>query len=267
MLVGPPPSIAGRGWGDCVPALVPPKASRTRRSGMAATLHSLQLRSTLARVKRGAWKRGSSSKAPTEGLGLESIRFDTLGLNRDPDEPLNERYWLGPNLMLSEHWFPIPPDLPSLQEDEIRGIYDGIHGPQQPDADGRTHRLLHVSVHHETPVPVVCTLIRVVVPGNQWYSFVGAVTLPLAVCSWVIKVQSDELLPTGIRETLAGARYMRENRTPESSIEDLLSHFDPYDSRWDTDDRDPLTLVRRSINKVLASLDVDLRVRHGSPFR
>jgi hypothetical protein len=60
---------------------------------------------------------------------------------------------------------------------------------------------------------------------------------------------------------------MREHRTPESSIEELLSQFDPYDSQWDTDNSDPLTLVRQSIKTVLASLEVDLRVRHASPFR
>jgi hypothetical protein len=195
-------------------------------------------------------------------LGLESIRFDTLGLTPDPDEPLNERYWLGPNLMLSEHWFPIPPDLPGLREDEIRAMYDGMHWAQQPDADGRTHRLLHLSVHHETPVPVVCTLIRVVVPGNNCYSFVGAITLPLAVCSWVIKVQSDEYQPTGIRETLAGAHFRRENRHLSAEEE---RRFDPYDAQWDFDG-DPLTAVRQSIDRVLASLEVDLRVRHASPF-
>ena len=54
---------------------------------------------------------------------------------------------------------------------------------------------------------------------------------------------------------------------PRSSIEELASHFDPYDARWDLDHHDPLTLVRQSTNKVLASLEVDPEVRQGTPFR
>jgi hypothetical protein len=210
------------------------------------------------------WRRGANPNAGEEGLGLESVRFDLLGLTRQPDVAPNHRYWLGRNLGVDENWFPIPPDLPSLQEDEIRATYEALI-EDQPDADGRMPRLLHVSVHHETPLPVVFTLIRV--PDDRRYAFVGAITLPLAECSWVIKVQSSEGSTTGIRETLAGARFRKQYSTPESSIEHLASHFDPYDAQWDLDENDPLTLVRQSTNKVLASLEVDAEVRRATPFR
>jgi hypothetical protein len=100
------------------------------------------------------WKTGGNANAGGNGLGLDSIRFDTLGLERLPDEPPDCRYWLGPNLELSENWFAIPPDLPSLQEDEIRATYDTLFG-DQPDAQGRMPRPFALSVHRETPLPVV----------------------------------------------------------------------------------------------------------------
>jgi hypothetical protein len=221
-------------------------------------------RSTLAAV-RLTRKTGRNGDSEARGLGLDSVRFDTLGLAPDPDEEPDCRYWLGPNLMLSENWFPIPPDLPSLQEKEIRALYDVLLGEQQPDTHGRTPRLLHIAVHHETPVPVVLTLIRVVVPGDRRYSFVGSITLPLAECSWVVKVQSSEGGTTGVRETLAGARFRRAN--PDLSIEEMRSRFDPYDAHWDSDESDPLTLVRRSTDRLLASLEVDPEVRKAQPFR
>ena len=132
-------------------------------------------------------RRDRSSKAEIGGLGLDSIRFDTLGLTRRPDVAPNHRYWLGANLGLGEYWFPGPPDPLTLDEDEIRATYEGLMGAPA-DADGLTPLLLHIAVHLETPVPVVCALTRL--PDDHRYTFVGAITVLLTECSWVIKVQS-----------------------------------------------------------------------------
>jgi hypothetical protein len=196
----------------------------------------------------------------SEIMGLDTVRFDTLGLTRQPDEAPNHRYWLGPALGLSENWFPIPPDMPSLNKDAIRAMYNKLLGDRQ-DADGRTARLLDVAVKRESVVPAVCTLIRL--PDDNRYSFVGAITLLLAECSWVIKVQSSEGGVTGVREALAFHRFSGEN--PELSIDERLSTFDPYDEQWDFDD-EPLTSVRQAQKIVLASLQFDAVVFQASPF-
>jgi hypothetical protein len=94
---------------------------------------------------------------------------------------------------------------------------------------------------------------------------VAAVTLALAQCSWVVKALSSEGQTTGVRETLAFHRFSREY--PELSIEERTSLFDPYDARWDSDENDPLTLIRRSTDRLLASLEVDPEVRKVEPFR
>ena len=80
-------------------------------------------------------------------------------------------------------------------------------------------------------------------------------------------MQSSEGPVTGLREALAFDRFLEEHPMPRASIEEFASHFDPYDSRWDSDQHDPLTLVRQSTNKVLTSLDVDPEVRQRTPFR
>ncbi|HEY6429295.1 MAG TPA: hypothetical protein VIX84_18890 [Acidimicrobiales bacterium] len=77
---------------------------------------------------------------------------------------------------------------------------------------------------------------------------------------WVIKVQGSEGQTTGVRETLAGARFRRENR--HLPVEEQPP-FDLYDAQWDFDG-DPLTQVRQSIDRVLASLEVDPEVRQAT---
>ena len=206
-------------------------------------------------------RRNGSGKRPiSERMGLDSVRFDTLGLSRQPDEEPNHRFWLGPGLGLSENWFPIPPDMPSLDEDEIRAMYDGLLGDRQ-DADGRSPRVLDVAVNRENVIPAVCTLFRL--PDDNRYTFVGAITLLLAECSWVIKLQGSEGGITGVREALAFHRFSGEN--PELSIDERLSTFDPYDELWDFDD-EPLTSVRRAKRRILDSLQFDAAVLQASTF-
>jgi hypothetical protein len=221
---------------------------------------------TLAAMKV-PWKRSSNGRPGIEKFGLDSVRFDTLGLTRESDEAPNERYWTRPGLVLSEHWFPIPPDMPSLKEEEIRAMYEEMLADQL-EIDGRTARLLAVAVHRETPVPSISTLIRGVAPDGDRYFFIGAITLPLAECSWVIKAQSGEAGMTGVRESLAFVRFSKEQRLAGQSIEEIRSIFDPYDEQWDTDQYDePLTSVRQSLKRIFASLEVDPEVLQAAPFR
>ena len=141
-------------------------------------------------------RKGATSRSGLQGLGLESVRFDTSGLTRRPDQTPYERYWLGPNVGISQHWFPSEPEVVSLEEGEIRGMYQALLA-EQGEVDGRTPRLLDVAVYREAPVPVVGTLIRGVMPDGDRYTFIGALTLLLAECSWVVKAQSSEGPITG----------------------------------------------------------------------
>jgi hypothetical protein len=208
-------------------------------------------------------RKGATSRSGLKGLGLESIRFDTAGLTRHPDHTPYEQYWLGPNVGISQHWFPSPPEVVGLEEGEIRGMYQTLLA-EQGEVDGRAPRLLDVAVHRETPVPVVGTLIRGVMPDR--YTFIGALTLLLAECSWVVKAQSSEGPITGMREALAFDRFAREQGVPGQSMEEMMSVFDPYEEQWDLDQQDPLTAVRQWMVSILASLEVDPEVGRATPF-
>jgi hypothetical protein len=54
---------------------------------------------------------------------------------------------------------------------------------------------------------------------------------------------------------------------PGQSIEEIMAIFDPYGEKWDTDQFDePLTSVRQSMKRILATLDVDREVLQAIAF-
>ena len=161
-------------------------------------------------------------------------------------------------------WHPTPPDWPSLNEEELRDAYCAYVA--ESNTDGQQARALSLTVHRDTPLPAVCTLTQVKNSGDHGYAYVGVITLVLAECWWAIKVQSSEGSVTGMREAVAFDRFLREHTDSEQSIDDLASGFDPYDAQWDSDLQDSLTVVRRSMYRVLDSLEVDPGARQGTPF-
>ena len=210
------------------------------------------------------WRKSTSFGPRPEGLGFESIRFDTLGLTQQPDTTPNQRHWLGSNVGLAVQWKPSPPDFPSLGEDELRQAYQAYTA--ESSIDGQQIRALSVTVRRDTPLPAVCTLTQVRSPGDHGYAYVGVITLVLAECWWAIKVQCSEGNVTGMREAVALDRLLQEHTESEQSIEELTSKFDPYDEQWDSELLDSLTVVRRSMYRVLTSLEVDPAVRQAAPF-
>lgn len=229
---------------------------------MPTAVHAARL---YARVMRLPRRKGAHSQSVPPGLRLESVRFDTVGLTRRPEHTPYECYWRGKNLGVSQHWFPSPPDVVSLEEGGIRGMYEALLA-EQGGVDGRPPRLLDVALHREMPAPVIGTLIRGVMPDDDRSTFLGALTVLLADCSWVIKAQSSEGAITGVREALAFDRLLGEQGGAGQSIEETTSVFDPYDEQWDSDEADPLTAVRRSMARTLASLEVDPEVTRAPPF-
>ena len=197
-------------------------------------------------------------------LGPDTISFDTFDWERQPDED-GDRVWFGDGtifIILSEHFFALPPDLPGTDVDLLRSSYETWMADIEEGDDGRTGRLVELNV--DPNGPVVRVVVRIPVPDR--YLFVGSLTIPLAECSWVVKVQAVEGSITGLREALAADRALKEGGL--HSFQDLEGVFDPYDRQWDDiAPGDPLTAVRHYLDRLEASLQFDSAFSTQKPFR
>src|SRR4051794_24884264 len=108
-------------------------------------------------------------------------------------------------MLLAAHFFPVPPDLPSLDPQEIRVVYEGLESSggaprrgrlfrgsvsRSSFRENRTKKVIEVSVSREAPIPIVRAILRLPQPDHYVYS--ASLTVPLAECSWDIKVQAAE---------------------------------------------------------------------------
>ena len=195
-------------------------------------------------------------------LGLDSISFETFAWPAGPGD-LGSRLWLGEGVWLFEQFFPSPPDLPGLDLEELRLSYEAqgvrsdraqtprrtrwLRSARMP-SDARTTKLIDLTVARDTPVPIVCVIMRVPLPDR--HLFAASLTLPLAECSWVVSVQAAEPDMTGIREAIALDSFLRgqgpageqhDKPSADESLQETMAGFEPYQSRWDG-------LVRRPTN-------------------
>ena len=91
-------------------------------------------------------------------LGLDTISFDTFAWERQPDED-GDRFWLGDGairIILSEHFFALPPDLPGTDVDILRSSYETLMAASNEEESGRTAQLLEVNVDPNGPVVRNC---------------------------------------------------------------------------------------------------------------
>jgi hypothetical protein len=197
-------------------------------------------------------------------LGLDTILFDTFNWERQPDED-GDRVWFGDgtiHIVLSEHFFALPPDLPGTDLDLLRSTYETWMAEAAEEEDGRTGRVVEVNV--DPKGPIVRMVVRIPLPDR--YGFVGSLTLPLAECSWVVKLQAAEGSMTGLREALAADRALKELGL--QSFQDLRGNFDPYDRQWDDmAPGDPLSAVRHYLDRLEASLQFGSEFSAQKPFR
>jgi hypothetical protein len=197
-------------------------------------------------------------------LGLDTISFDTFDWERQPDED-GARLWFGDGTMriiLSEHFFALPPDLPGIDVDLLRSSYENWMAETEEGEEGRTAQVVEVNV--DPNGPIVRLVVRLPLPDR--YLFVGSLTIPLAECSWVVKLQAVEGSMTGLREAFAADRALEELGV--QSFQELRGIFDPYDRRWDDiAPGDPLTAVRHCLDRLETSLQFTSEFSTQKPFR
>ena len=165
-------------------------------------------------------------------LGLDTISFETFGWPLQSDDG-ESRLWLGDGIALKEIFSTDAPDYPSLDNQDLREAYERTYADlmgRTDDVDGLKAMVIEIEVDQR--VPVVRELLRLPLSlvDDRGIGFFGAVTVPLADCSWHIGLQSREGGITGIREAVAFDKALQERG--ERSIDEILESFDPYDRRW-----------------------------------
>jgi hypothetical protein len=198
---------------------------------------------------------------------LDTISFETLDWPLQSDDG-ETRFWLGDGIALKESFLTDAPDYPSLNKQELREAYEETYANLTARNDDRDRqKLILLEVDVDQRVPVVRELIRLPLSlvGDNGIGFSGALTVPLADCSWYIRLQAREGGITGLREAFAFDRALQEHDGP--STEEILESFDPYDRAWDDIVPDPLSAVRSHLDRIQASIECGPEFYEQTPFR
>ena len=182
-----------------------------------------------------------------------ALRFSTSGWTavRDPAEGWrNER-----GDFLSLDFFPIPPDLPPLDDAGLRSFFE----PEVEANGGRIVECRTIRIHGVRSLRLIQ---RVLLPDRRTF-YNGAMIVPFARCSWVIKVQSVERGSTGMREAIVTNGMLHELDPNEPFPPEgprLEAFWAEANRRVDDPSLDerlpdhPLSVVRRELERLVASI-------------
>lgn len=216
-------------------------------------------------------------------LGLDSVSFETFGWPLHGEDE-SCRIWHNETIVLAEYFIAERPSLRSLDADELARQYlpDAPQVPKRrpfripnlrsvpPEGDERISRVIECAVSSNHGVPIVRVLLRLPMDDRpHGYCFIGALTIPLADCFWVVKLQADELHMTGYRETLARTSWLREHRQElswDESTVDAIMAVDIDAPEYDTGIDEPLTAARTLLTQIEQSIRLQPEVFEQTPF-
>lgn len=96
-------------------------------------------------------------------------------------------------------------------------------------------------------------------------TYVGSVTIPFSMCSYVLVVQCEERGTTGIREAMLVREAFRDGATPEEAEEVVAHSADAaaHDARFPDH---PVTRARKHLAFVVSAIRMDDRLRSVEAF-
>ena len=212
---------------------------------------------------------------------LQSLKFDRTGwiLFQESESKLvfgNDAK--EPSDVLSVHYFPIPPDIVAPLND-IKTLRDSYRSGANQAGAG----LISADILTAGGVPAVKTLLKFPQEPTGM-TYVGSISMPFRDFSYVVKVQCFEVGMTGAREAVVMAHLLQEGKAEIDPEKNRLKGWstDPYDpeqefpnmpnmaedEQWDGEFAGhPLTRVRRHLEKLLDTLDLDDELFEAEPFR
>jgi hypothetical protein len=195
-------------------------------------------------------------------LTIDSLRFDPADWKYHGErEPGKSRLWeTASHDAVSLHFFAKPPDLPSVGAvDQLRQFY----GSQLAPGAGKIVELA-------TPSIAGCRAIRLLFkvpqkPTGMIYQ--GSFTIPFRDFSFVIKVQSRETGPTGVREAILTQMRLAKGEVPNTKGGPLFANWNPdaaeYDQKFPSH---PLSRLRAALTQIAETAATDRAMRQSAPF-
>ncbi len=208
---------------------------------------------------------------------LDSIGFDTFGWERFNDAN-GVRQWRSSEGGLVEHYFDFPPDLESLDPDDLRREAMELQGFVESPTFRREDLPDAVQQYLPTELPEQVSLLDVhVFPvstaqcvqmtsrhrahGEVHYAMTTMVMF--AECFWVLGIELNEGEVVGEREGAVARKVLEEG--PATT----LLEFDPYDRKWDgmiPIEDDPLTRLRVLTQQLRDSITLGENLSGLDPF-
>ncbi|MGU3376265.1 hypothetical protein [Chryseobacterium sp. M5A1_1a] len=157
---------------------------------------------------------------------IHSITVPDQGWNKlsEDDEAIR---WVNPqqSALIVLHFFDKEPDLPTVKDlDYLKKFYRNIAA----SSNGGT---IETDILHIHEVSAVKTIIKI--PQQETgMVYLASITIPFENCSYVVKIQANEIGVTGMRDAFILGKLMQ---TGEVEIDDetMINWFeDPYDPEF-----------------------------------
>ena len=156
------------------------------------------------------------------------------------------------------YFFPLVPDLPQTRsQDEFAAMY-----AEMVSAAGA--RIVESELVNLAGIRALRTIIKSP-QSPSGMTYVGSVTIPLANCSYVLKVQCAERGTTGLREAFLLDKKLREGGTVEAALDEIgrIADSPEHDALFPDH---PLTRARKHLEFIASALHVDPRLLSVTPF-
>ncbi len=190
---------------------------------------------------------------------LHSVILPDQGWNKISEDSHIIR-WVNPeqSVLIALHFFDKEPDLPTVKDiDYLKKFYRNIAA----SSNGGTIETDIIRIHD---IPSVKTIIKI--PQQETgMTYVASITIPFENCSYVIRIQANEVGMTGLRDAIVAGRLIGDGEV-EIDGENMNNWFqDPYDpdfkqgtpmnkSEWEKYDPEfpehPLSIARSMIRSI-----------------
>ncbi|MGE8553749.1 MAG: hypothetical protein ACN6OB_07405 [Chryseobacterium jejuense] len=156
-------------------------------------------------------------------VNLHSVTIPDEGWTKVSED--NEAIrWVNPqqSALIVLHFFDKEPDIPTAQDlDYLKKFYRNIAAA----SNGGTIETDIIHIHN---IPCVKTIIKI--PQEETgMAYIASITIPFENCSYVVKIQTDEIGITGMRDALILDRLHKVGEV-EIDEENMKNWFeDPYD--------------------------------------